>query len=73
MHGNNFNVLRTTTRQRSGSLVSGEPTVALKPNQIGVNPLEVSRKTIDYHKPAGSLSQLAKENLKMTVQQYQLP
>jgi hypothetical protein len=70
MHGNNYNVLRTTTRQRSGSLVSGDPTIPLKPNQVGVNPLEMSRKTIDYHKPAGTLSQLARENLKMTIQQY---
>jgi len=39
----------------------------LKPNQLG-NPIELAKKTVDYHKPAGTLSQLAKESFNMSIQ-----
>jgi hypothetical protein len=41
--------------------------VALKPNQINVNPVELARKTVEHHKPAGALSSLAKESYNMTI------
>jgi hypothetical protein len=66
MHGNNANVLRNATRHRQAASLE----ISLKPNQIGVNPLDATRKAFDHHKPAGTLSQLAKESLGMSIQQY---
>lgn len=63
MHGNNANVLRNATKHRQTASVE----ISLKPNQIGVNPLDVTRKAIDHHKPAGTLSQLAKESMGMII------
>ena len=67
MHGNNVSVLKNAQRIRSGSMNPAHE-IALKPNQVSVNPVEVSRKTIDQHKPAGSLSSLARESYNMTIQ-----
>jgi len=46
--------------------------VSLKPNQVG-NLFEMQKKTVDYHKPAGTLSTLAKEAFNITITPYPVP
>ena len=65
MYGHNISAMKNSPRMITSKLTNMVD-VALKPNQVA-NPVMVSRRTLDHHKPAGSLSSLTKESLSLTI------